>query len=64
MIRMKITEKDLIAVATFADTIIKEQKDYIRELEQKVDDLQKALDAVLLNKCRTRKVKVKYIGRL
>ena len=61
---MKITEKDLIAVATFADTIIKEQKDYIRELEQKVDDLQKALDAVLLNKCRTRKVKVKYIGRL
>ena len=61
---MKITEKDLIAVATFADTIIKEQKDYIRELEQKVDDLQKALDVVLQNKCRTRKVKVKYIGRL
>jgi hypothetical protein len=38
-------------------------KDYIKELEQKVDDLQKALDVVLLNKCRTRKVKVKYIGR-
>ena len=60
---MKITEKDLMAVATFADAIIKEHKDYIRELEQQVDDLQKALDAVLLNKCKTRKVKVKVYGR-
>lgn len=60
---MKITKKDLMAVATFADAIIKEQKDYIRELEQQVDDLQKALDAVLLNKCKTRKVKVKVYGR-
>ena len=45
-------------------SLINTQKDYIAELEQKVDDLQKALDVVLLNKCRTRKVKVKYIGRL
>ena len=40
------------------------QREYIAELEQKVDDLQKALDAVLLNKYRARKVKVKYIGRI
>ena len=60
---MKITEQDLIAVASFADTIIAEQKKYIEELEQQVDDLQKALDAVLLNKCRARKVKVKVYGR-
>ena len=60
---MKVTEKDLMAVAKFADAIIKEQKNYIRELENQVDDLQKALDAVLLNKCRTRKVKVKIYGR-
>lgn len=40
------------------------EKTIIKELEQKVDDLQKALDVVLQNKCRTRKVKVKYIGRL
>ena len=43
--------------------IIKEQKNYIKELEQKVDDLQEALDVVLQNKCRTRKVKVKVYGR-
>ena len=60
---MKVTEKDLIAVAKFADAIIAEQKDYIAELEQKVEDLQSALDAILLNKCRTRKVKVKVYGR-
>ena len=60
---MKITEQDLIEVAKLADAIIKEQKNYIEELEQKVEDLQKALDAVLLNKCRTRKVKVKIYGR-
>ena len=60
---MKITEKDIIAIATFADKIIEAQKNYIVELEQKVEDLQKALDTVLLNKCRTRKVKVKYVGK-
>ena len=43
--------------------IIEEQKNYIKELEQQVNDLQKALDTVLLNKCRTRKVKVKVYGR-
>lgn len=43
---------------------LEEAKAYIKELEQKVDDLQKALDVVLQNKCRTRKVKVKYIGRI
>ena len=42
---------------------LKEAKAYIKELEQKVDDLQKALDVVLQNKCRTRKVKVKIYGR-
>ena len=60
---MKIKEKDLILVMSVADAIIKEQKNYTKELEQKVDDLQKALDVVLQNKCRTRKVKVKYVGR-
>ena len=60
---MKITEADLILAISVAETIIKGQKDYIKELEQKVEDLQKALDVVLQNKCRTRKVKVKYIGR-
>ena len=60
---MKISEEDLILAITVAETIIKGQKDYIKELEQKVDDLQKALDVVLQNKCRTRKVKVKYVGR-
>lgn len=60
---MKITEKDLIAVAKFADVIIEEQKTYIAELEQKVDDLQKALDVLQQNKCRVRKVRVKYIAR-
>jgi hypothetical protein len=60
---MKIKEEDFICAISLADTIIKEQKNYIKELEQKVEDLQKALDVVLQNKCRTRKVKVKYIGR-
>ena len=63
MIDMKIREEDFLAAVSIADTIIAEQKTYIRELENQVDDLQKALDTVLLNKCRTRKVKVKYIGR-
>lgn len=43
--------------------VICSQDDYINALEQQVDGLQKALDAVLLNKCRTRKVKVKVYGR-
>lgn len=43
--------------------VICSQDDYIAELEQQVNDLQEALDAVLLNKCRTRKVKVKVYGR-
>ena len=60
---MKIKEEDLILAISLAETIIKGQKDYIKELEQKIEDLQKALDVVLQNKCRTRKVKVKYIGR-
>ena len=60
---MKIKEEDFICAITLAETIINGQKDYIKELEQKVDNLQKALDVVLQNKCRTRKVKVKYIGR-
>ena len=61
--KVKITEEDFIAAISTADAIIKGQKDYIKELEQKVEDLQKALDVVLQNKCRARKVKVKYIGR-
>ena len=61
--KVKLTEEDFIAAISVAETIIKGQKDYIKELEQKVEDLQKALDVVLQNKCRTRKVKVKYIGR-
>ena len=60
---MKITENDVMIVMSAADAIIKEQKNYIRELENQVDDLQKALDTVLLNKCRVRKVKVKVYGR-
>ena len=40
---MKINEKDFILAISVAETIIKAQKDYINELEQKVDDLQKAL---------------------
>ena len=60
---MKIKEEDFICAITLAETIINGQKDYIKELEQKVDNLQKALDVVLLNKCRARKVKVKYVGR-
>ena len=60
---MKIKEEELMFMMSTADTIIKGQKDYIKELEQKVEDLQKALDIVLQNKCRVRKVKVKYIGR-
>ena len=61
--KVKLTEEDFIAAISVAETIIKAQKGYIKELEQKVEDLQKALDVVLQNKCRARKVKVKYIGR-
>ena len=53
----------LIVKLLEAKGIIKGQETYITELEQQVDDLQKALDTVLLNKCRTRKVKVKVYGR-
>lgn len=60
---MKVTEKDLMAVAKFADTIIKEQKNYIKELEQQIENLQKALDVLQQNKCRVRKVRVKFYGR-
>lgn len=60
---MKISEEEMLFVASAADAIIKAQKDYIKELESQVEVLQKALDAVLLNKCRTRKVKVKVYGR-
>ena len=42
---------------------LQKAKAYIKKLERQVGDLQKALDVVLQNKCRTRKVKVKYIGR-
>ena len=63
MIDMKISEEEMLFVASAVDAIIKAQKDYIKELESQVEDLQKALDAVLLNKCRTRKVKVKMYGR-
>lgn len=63
MIDVKIKEEDFLAAVSIADIIIAEQKKYIKELEQKNEDLQKALDAVLLNKCRTRKVKVKVYGR-
>ena len=61
---MKTTEQDLALLISAANAVIEEQNKYIEELEQKVDDLQEALEALLLNKCRTRKVKVKYIGRL
>lgn len=54
-------ELEYLLVKSFE--IIKEQKNYIKELEQKVDDLQEALDVVLQNKCKTRKVKVKVYGR-
>lgn len=60
---MKLSKKDLIEATELADAIITAQREYILELEQKVEDLQTSLDAVLVNKCRTRKVKVKYIGR-
>lgn len=60
---MKVKEENLKLVLDVAEAIIKEQKNYIKELEEHIDDLQKALDVVLLNKCRTRKVKVKYVGR-
>ena len=42
--KVKITEEDFILAISFAETIISTQKEYIKELEQKVDDLQKALD--------------------
>lgn len=60
---MKVKEEDLKLVLDVAEAIIKEQKNYIKELEEHIDDLQKALNVVLLNKCRTRKVKVKYVGK-
>ena len=40
------------------DLVISLQKDYIKELEQKVEDLQKALDASKQNKVKVRKVRV------
>ena len=43
--------------------IIRKQQAYILELEQTVELLQKALDVLHQNKCRTRKVKVKVYGR-
>ena len=42
---------------------LQEAKAIVNKLEQQVEDLQKALDTVLLNKCRVRKVKVKVYGR-
>ena len=63
MIDMKIREEDVMMVLSTADAIIKEQKDYIEQLEAQIEDLQNALDTVLLNKCRVRKVKVKHCGR-
>ena len=42
-----------------AITIIEMQKTYIKELEEKIDDLEKALE----NEYRPRKVKVKMCGR-
>ncbi len=47
-----------------AITTISEQNAYIEELEKQVSLLVKTLDVLHQNKCRTRKVKVKYIGRL
>ena len=44
---------------TFAHAVMNKQADRIAELEQKVDDLQKTLDAVLLNKVLVRKVMVR-----
>ena len=64
MIDVKIKEEDFWAAVSIADAIIEEQKNYIKELEKQVDDLQKALDAVLLNKCKVRKVKVRVYGRI
>jgi hypothetical protein len=46
-----------------AKTTIAMQDKYIEELERCVDIQQKTLDALMLNKCRTRKVKVKVYGR-
>ena len=63
MIGMKIKEEDFWAAVSIADAIIEEQKNYIKELEQRNEDLQKALDTVLLNKCKVRKVKVRVYGR-
>ena len=41
-----------------------EQAAYILQLEKQISLLQKTLDVLHQNKRRTRKVKVKYIGRL
>jgi hypothetical protein len=56
-------EKDLKHLLLESEAKVMHQEAYIRELETLVDDLQKALDTVLLNKCRVRKVKVKVYGR-
>jgi hypothetical protein len=48
---------------TKAITTISEQNAYIEELEKQVTLLQKTLDVLHQNKCRTRKVKVKVYGR-
>ena len=53
-----IQKNDLLANA-----IIEMQKAYIEELEEKVDDLEKALEIALENEFRPRKVKVKVCGR-
>lgn len=47
-----------------AETTINEQRAYIEELEKQINLLQKTLEVLHQNKCRTRKVKVKYIGRI
>lgn len=57
------SREDLNQLLLMANATIVKQDAYIKELEQKVDDLQKALDTVVTNKCRTRKVKVKVYGR-
>lgn len=57
------SEKDLKLLLLESEAKVIHQEAYIRELEKQVDCLQKALDTVLLNKCKVRKVKVKVYGR-